>query len=654
MRNSRKQQVVARSAFVALAVALVVGVTAAQAGDSGRWSRSHGPEGGWLSAIAVAPTNSSIVYAAAPDGGVFKSPDGGESWRSVTPRLAGPVRGALVVDPRAASTVYVGTGRGVFKSTDGGRSWRLRTAGMFDARTSPDLDWRLGEGFVTALSINPRRSSTVYAGSYFGLFKTSDGGRTWRPANRGLNVTREIRGQRRTFRRIIQALAIDPQEPRTLYIGTSSCCIYESGGVFKSTNGGRSWHRIGLRDRSVNAIAVESHGRDILYAGTRDGVYRSVDGGKSWRATGPERRAVHQLVFDDGPNATLFASTDRGLFRTTDRGRDWERMRVAFASGNATIAVTPGDPASLYAGTGLGLFKTANGGRTWRSSNSGLVATSVQAISIAARQPGAAYVVTAGGGLFKTTDAGARWQPVGMGLRAAIVTTAVTHPRKAGTVFATTSHGLLKSLDGGARWSVVLRGRVGPVAIDPRESETIFAASARRGLVKSIDGGATWQSVSPGWIGSAIAIDPTRDATLYASRRTNTFRSTDGGSTWERVLGTGYAVLALAIEPVHGDVYAATFGRVWRSSDGGGSWQAVSVGSRAEWIRAIASDPTRPETVYAAGHGVFRSTDRGMTWERFGSGAGAFEVAALAVSSDGRKIYAGTVGGGVADLELSR
>ena len=118
-------------------------------------------------------------------------------------------------------------------------------------------------GYVRALAIDPQTPTTLYAGTYGGVFKSTDGGGNWSTVNTGLTATG------------VYALAIDPQTPATLYAGT------DGGGVFKSTDGGANWSAVntGLTNTYVYALAIDPQTPATLYAGTYGGVFKSTHGG---------------------------------------------------------------------------------------------------------------------------------------------------------------------------------------------------------------------------------------------------------------------------------------------------------------------------------------------------------------------------------------
>ena len=138
-------------------------------------------------------------------------------------------------------------------------------------------------GIINALAIDPVTPSTLYAGTEGGVFKTTDGGANWSAVSTGLTHTNVL------------ALALDPATPTTLYAGTY-------GGVFKSTDGGANWSAVntGLTDNTVNILAIDPTTPTTLYAGTGDGIFKSTNGGGDWSAvnTGLAETDVEALAID--------------------------------------------------------------------------------------------------------------------------------------------------------------------------------------------------------------------------------------------------------------------------------------------------------------------------------------------------------------------
>ena len=305
----------------------------------------------WLiGALAVDPQTPANVYAGTGDdfsaaaGGIFKSTDYLDSWSwNPSSGLTGFVKyvTALVFDPQTPTTLYAGMWTtyygphvgGVYKSTDGGTSWNA--TGLSNLRG--------GIGFTSGLAIDPQTPTTLYAtsGSYVGslfiggVFKSTDGGESWRA----------VTDLAASPHALIGPLAIDPQTPATLYVGT------RADGVFKSTDGGESWSAVsaGLANLPVTALAIDPQTPTILYAGTeRGGVFKSTDGGESWSAfnTGLTNLLVNSVVVDPQRPTTLYAGTQGGgvfvIFTPADASaRLIEAIRRALPPEEQTSLIGP-------------------------------------------------------------------------------------------------------------------------------------------------------------------------------------------------------------------------------------------------------------------------------------------------------------------------
>ena len=249
--------------------------------DSGIFVRAGGDEWsalapGSFSAIAADPTG--VLYAGGSS--ILKSIDGGQSWSTINSIDAS----SIVVDNH--SNIYVGTrDSGIFKSTDGGTTWSAKPTGI--------------SGFVITLTLDPRDSAIVYAGTNRGVLKSVDGGNNWRQINNGITVPFSI-----------TSIVIDPSSPSTIFAGSPFAA------VFRSDDAGESWRPAsnGLPSNWVSALALQN--RTTIYAGTPEqGVFRSLDGGGSWVEfnSGLPNRSIHALVLTPGASQ-LYAATASGIF----------------------------------------------------------------------------------------------------------------------------------------------------------------------------------------------------------------------------------------------------------------------------------------------------------------------------------------------------
>jgi photosystem II stability/assembly factor-like uncharacterized protein len=205
---------------------------------------------------------------------LFKTIDNGTTWSNDNYGLDYGINSSIntiIAHPNEPSTLYAGTGSGVFKSTNGGRSWTAINNGLNDTR-------------VIALVMDPSTPATLYAATQsfdtgnFGVYKTTDGGATW-------NLRKNGMGSNAT----IVCLAIDPVSPSTLYAALQTSNA--NGRVFKTTDGADNWTQVGTGVPSVgfNSLTVDPHNNATLYATalvSPAGIFRSVDSGATWNPIG--------------------------------------------------------------------------------------------------------------------------------------------------------------------------------------------------------------------------------------------------------------------------------------------------------------------------------------------------------------------------------
>jgi photosystem II stability/assembly factor-like uncharacterized protein len=655
---------------------------AAQSG-TGRWGPSHGPDGGDVFTLAVGPGDPQVIYAGGW-GNVFKSTNGGGSWSAVN---AQPRVTALAIDPTQQAVVYAASSRGITKTVDGGRRWRAVNAGLFDGETVYQRGHRLAEGFITTLIVDAHNPATVYAITDRGLFRTTNGGARWRiigPRPYRMRSCATCFGQGYGYS---VGVAIDPQRARSIYASWSR------GGsdrnLYKSSDGGDSWRRIEVRAPfpSFASLALDGDARGTLFAAsyTHPGVVKSIDGGSTWNPAGLPRQHVSGLQVDPGSRGTLYAQTNGKLFRSTDGGATWRTAGNGSDLVYGTVVSNPQVSTTLYAAGSRvgGIVKSLDGGRTWGASNTGLVATFVNALLLA---PGSSKTLYAGTwqGVYSTTDGGLSWRRANGGLRKKPVIAFAVSPLTPQAIYAgTRGYGVFKSNDHGLSWRPVNHGLpvkvIEGLTVDPGSPDTVFALGSTAlgygtgsgGLIfKTVNGGAHWQAIASPKRVQVLAVDPRTAGTLFAgTTRDGLFRSTDAGTSWQLVatspgaptrvnkshLTDPDAFVAIAIDPLDSKiVYAGTrTGGILTSSDGGDTWVVSNTGLSSKLITNLAVDPRDPRILYVtSAGGVFRSTDGARSWHRFGRGLGTYNVTAFAIDPAGQTVYAATTGGGVLNYRV--
>src|SRR6266566_8034688 len=263
----------------------------------------------------------------------------------------------------AAVAAYLGGGvggGGLFNrgAADGGHS---RDAGIrSDARLASAagaVPWR---PVAFYLAMNPRNPAILYAVTSQGIFKSTDGARSWRRASLGAYYGPPIGSGG-------IGLAISPTNPSTVYAATDQ-------GSFKTTNGGRNWHPTGLRAREVGGLVVDPANARTVYAGTTHGLLKSTDGGRSWHRVGASLPAeyVGEFAIDPTDSRTIYVvvgeAADR-LFVSRDGGRHWRPRTIRARTYIPSIAFDPHEPGAVYAGTQTGIYESTTHGASWREIN---------------------------------------------------------------------------------------------------------------------------------------------------------------------------------------------------------------------------------------------------------------------------------------------
>jgi hypothetical protein len=389
-RLSRTTRLIVALGALALLGALGLGFTLLRPAEEENPWEFLGPGSYDVTSLAFDPTTPTTLYAATRYGDVYKSEDGGATWRYL--RQSREVRGLeflLAIAPTTPTTLYL-YGDGVYKSADGGETWRAVNRGL----KLEEWNW------VLALSIDPTNPRVVFAGTDTGVYKSTDGGESWRKI-----------GTRRAY-----ALSIDPTNPRVVFAGTDT-------GVYKSDDGGETWGRISTR--SANALSIDPANPQVIVAAVSDGVIRSADGGATWRAAdGLPAKNMSSLL--RAPTGVIYVSDwdCSHLYRSADGGATWNRVdiiEILLASPLdrcpswrtlRLLAVDPNAPATLYASLSRsgGLLRSSDDGVSWRPA--GLHHT----VLSLALTPSSLYAGTSEGGVYRSDDRGLTWRAASEGL----------------------------------------------------------------------------------------------------------------------------------------------------------------------------------------------------------------------------------------------
>ncbi len=294
-----------------------------------------GPFLGVVVAIVSDPVDPQNLFLASYGGGVFRSRDGGRSWKTASEGLPDRQVFTLAIDPSASQSIYAGTDQGVFRSTDSGASWT-------------ELSPALRERNIRALAFEPGTPDTIYVATDQGVFQGRQ--KRWTNLAPGLS------------NRDVRALAVAADG--TLFAGTF-------GGIFKRPKNQSSWIAAseGLEDKKTRSLALDPTRPKLIYAGTAvGGAFKSTDNGAYWKPAnkGLLNSTVLALAVTPSPHRSIYAGTIDGVFKSTDGALTWRATDSSLAMTVPTITFNPRDPEVLYAGTGGHLFTSENGGNKWR------------------------------------------------------------------------------------------------------------------------------------------------------------------------------------------------------------------------------------------------------------------------------------------------
>ncbi len=523
-------------------------------------------------------------------------------------------------------------------------------------------------GRATCLAVHPTKPDRLWLGAAGGgVWRSDDAGRTWRAQWHSEEVLN------------VGALAIDPRDPDLLYAGTGEANLsldsYGGVGVYRTTDGGETWHlhasceRAGV-PRHIGALVVDPFdSRHLALGGVgfgaaspehdEGGLYRSFDGGVTWRREPYASEYpywCHAILFHPRRRGTMFtAITTRGaasgLYRTTDGGATWTQLtrglpaperigRTALAlcaSKPNVIAALVTDQKSDTADLALGVYLSEDAGESWREISRGALRNEEQmsyncAIAIHPKRPG--HIVCGGVDLHLTTNGGrtwtraTRWDARRGGPRYAHSDhhALVMPARAAGRLYSANDGGLDASEDGGATWENRSNGLATIMYYDfdvaQSDSRCYGGGAQDNGTLATRTGRADDHEELMGGDGGWIVYDPKDAGHFYTScynldiARQRHGRSKDvspRASEDERgSVWMGY----IAMDPKDPDRVFTGSTRVWRTLDDGANWRAVSPHLDDSPISAIEIARANPKRVYVGTENgnVFRSLDGGNTW----------------------------------------
>jgi len=715
--------------------------------------RLVGPfRGGRSTAVAGVPGQPRTFYMGTTGGGVWKTTDGGATWRNVSDRVReekpytpptvmgdvapgsalseffqepppqppAPTReragdgfrtasvGAIAVAPSDPNVVYVGMGSaclrgnvspgdGVYKSTDAGESWHR--VGLADTQ------------HIAKIRVHPKDPNVVYVaamGHAFGtnaergVFRSSDGGRTWRKV---LYVGDKAGAV---------DLVMDASNPRVLYAATYESLRQPwtaiSGGpasaIYKSIDGGDTWRKLseGLPDGTLGRIGLALSPANpnrlwaLVEAKEKWGVYRSDDGGKSFRLLSPDRNLIQRAwyythIYADPKDASTVYILNTSMFRSEDGGKTFTPIRTPHGD-NHDLWISPDDPQVMIESNDGGANVTYNGGRNW-STQANQPTAELYRLAVddqfpywlySGQQDNSAVAIPS-----RSMDGNIdrqHWYIPG-GCESAHV---AVDPRNPDITYAGCYGGSIGRYDrklgheedvspwpqaGVGQQAKDLRYRFQwnqPIRISPHDPQVLYTTS--QVVHRSRDEGKSWEVVSPdltrndpakqGYAGGPLNWDntgvevydtifafeesPLTPGELWAGSDDGLVHvSRDNGANWVNVTPKGMPEWATvnSIELSRrqaGRAYVAAHRYrlddrhpyIFRTDDYGKTWQLLTDGSNGipadQWVRVVREDPERPGLLFAGTEfGLFVSFDAGRRWQRLQLDLPVAPVADLAV-----------------------
>lgn len=696
--------------------------------------RSIGPAfmSGRIADIVIDPDNQNVWYVAVGSGGVWKTENSGTTWKPLTDNESFYSTGCITLDPGNSSTVWLGTGEnvggrhvgighGVFVSYDGGKSWKNK--GLKKSE------------HISKIIVNPKNPDEVWvasqgplwsSGGDRGLYKTNDGGATWKlvlSSNEWTGVT---------------DLVMDPRNEKILYAATwqrhRTVAAYVGGGegtaIYKSTDGGETWNQLktGLPASEMGKIglAISPVDPDVLYAAIeldrrKGAIYRSDNQGASWikmsdvvsGGTGPHY--YQELVASPHVFDKIFLM-DVIVQVSDDGGKTFYRMNENNKHvDNHSMTFKANDPNYLLVGTDGGIYESFDDTKTWKFVNN-LPVTQFYKVAVDDARPfynvfGGTQDNSSQGGPSRTTRADGISNSDWFVLLGGDGHQPATEPGNPDIVYAQSQQGNLHRVDRTTGEAVFIKPQEGidepyersnwdsPVLVSHHNPKRLYFGTQR--VWRSDDRGDSWTPVSKDltkneerislpimgklkswdaawdlWAMStyntitSLSESPLDENILYAGTDDGIIQYTkNGGSTWTKVLVSSLPkVPATAfVNDIKADlhdantVYVALDNHKYgdykpyllKSTNGGTTWQAIIKGlPEPTLVWRIVQDHINPDLLFlATEYGVYMSLDQGEEWVKFSEGLPTISFRDLVIQKRESDLVAASFGRGIYILD---
>jgi len=609
---------------------------------------------GRISAVAGRNVDGkSLLYVGAASGGVWKSQDGGTTFKPVFDKQPVQSIGDIAIDPRNPQVVWVGTGEswvrnsvsigdGIYKSTDGGESWTHMGLPKSER--------------ITRIRIDPRNGDVVYAcvpGKLWsdspdrGLYKTTDGGKSWDLILTGPNLSTGC-----------STVAMDPKNPDVLYAGLwdfrRKGWVFRSGGdtpqspsgsaLYKSTDAGAHWTELtavgGKKPWGRVEVEIAPGNSSVVYAfveSTSSALWRSGDGGNTWERRDDSQWMVWRpfyfarLIVDPTNPDRLF-KCDGALIASDDGGKSFTQVG-GFGSTHGDwhdLWLDPENPRHIVGGNDGGIFISFDGGNRWWKNNN-LPVSQFYHVAVDDRDPYRVYGGLQDNSTFTAPSAygGGITNSVWENLYGGDGFWAIPDPTDPEAVYAESQGGFIGRVDRRLQIARDIQPKANykerlrynwntPIHASPTHKGTIYIGA--QFLFRSRDRGDTWERISP---------DLTTDDPEKQKYEESGGVTLDNSSAEEHT-----TIYSISESPLQADtIWVGTDdGNLQLTRDGGKKWTNV-VGNvrglpKASWVSWVEASRFDPATAYAAFDRhtfgdmtpwVYRTADYGKSWTRIAS-----------------------------------
>jgi len=519
-------------------------------------------------------------------GGVIAvSGDGGKTWERRDKGIEDLSVRAIAIDPNDANFIVAGGLTGVYRSTDGGRSW---------TKISEQEN-------VESLAIDPRTRDRIYVGTWRQGWRTDDGAKTWKHIANGMVLDTDM-----------FSITVDSEKPDNIWVATC-------GWVYNTTNGGDLWtrYRDGFNNRRIHDVEVDPCDKNTVYAGSVAGLYRSDDNGKSWYVVSDENLVVNSIVLHpQRAQRIILAVEGDGVYVSNDRGKTFERSSDGLH--NLRITAIAPDPfeknrvytSVVFGGAASGIYRSDDAGRTWTRA-SRAVLPEVLSLEIAAEADAEVkFIAGTEKGFFISKDA-EEWtqaEPSSFPIR---VEKVLRFNRT--RTFAATVEGVFTSRDSGRNWYRLAgaKQRAVDIAVGVFAGKRALFALTSTGL--EVFDGEKW---------NAIADAPARGRTIAMRGEMIFIAGAQGVKAGSVASGPVNGVESLRWQPADAPdaQYASVYGggkslfltsraqrEILVSDSTRDEWNELTLPSRNTEVTSVVSDPHALDRYYVGtlGEGIF-------------------------------------------------